>query len=75
MGRTALSLGTRDRIRYAERIRTLSRRALATDPDHAGALHVMGMWHAEISRLNGFSRAFAKNFLGAKNRVIPQRLA
>ena len=26
-------------------------------PKHAGALHVMGVWNAEVMRLNGFSRA------------------
>ena len=33
---------------------------------HPGALHVMGVWNAEIMRLNGFSRFMAKNLLGGK---------
>ncbi len=40
--------------------------ALAIEPRHAGALHVMGGWNAEIMRLNGLSRLVAKRFLGGK---------
>ena len=29
-------------------------------------LHVMGMWNAEVMRLNTFSRAVAKNVLGGR---------
>ena len=38
--------------------------ALRLDPNHPGALHVMGVWNAEIMRLNGIQRFFAKNVLG-----------
>jgi tetratricopeptide (TPR) repeat protein len=66
LGRTALSLGVRDRIKYAKDIRTQALEALKTNPRHPGALHVMGMWNAEVMRLNGLSRFMAKNFLGGK---------
>jgi hypothetical protein len=39
-------------------------KALAINPDHPGALHVLGMWNAEVMRLNGFEKFFARNFLG-----------
>lgn len=64
LGRTALSVGVRDRVKYAVEIRDLALRALARDPDHPGALHVLGMWHAEVKRLSGFERFFAQRFLG-----------
>ena len=40
--------------------------ALKLNPNHPGALHVMGVWNAEIMRLSGFQRMVAKNFLGGK---------
>lgn len=66
LGRTAQTLGARDRIRYASDVRTEALEALKYDPRHAGALHVMGMWNAEVMRLSGFSRFMAKNFLGGR---------
>ena len=66
LGRTALSLGTRERIRYAKDVREHAMAALAINPAHAGALHVMGVWNAEVMRLNGVSRMIARNFLGGQ---------
>jgi Tfp pilus assembly protein PilF len=37
------------------------------EPRHAGALHVLGVWNAEIMRLNSLSRFAARRFLGAKS--------
>jgi tetratricopeptide (TPR) repeat protein len=65
LGRKALSLGTMDRIRYAKRIRLEALEALKYDSLHPGALHVLGSWNAEIMRVNGLERAFARHFLGA----------
>ncbi len=66
LGRTALTMGKRDRVRYAAEVRTEALAALAAAPEHPGALHVMGMWNAEVMRLNSFERFFAKNLLGGK---------
>jgi tetratricopeptide (TPR) repeat protein len=66
LGRKALSLGTMDRIRYARMIRLEALEALRYDSLHAGAIHVMGSWNAEVIRVNGLERAFAKRFLGAQ---------
>jgi tetratricopeptide (TPR) repeat protein len=66
LGRTALSVGVRDRVKYATEIRALALESLRLDPKHAGALHVLGMWHAEVMRLNGVERFFAKNVLGGR---------
>lgn len=65
LGREALTMGTHDRIRRAAAIRTEALRAVALDPRHDGAWHILGVWNAEIMRLSGLSRFFAKRFLGA----------
>lgn len=66
IGRTALSVGPRDRVKYGIDVRTEALRTIELAPRHAGALHVMGVWNAEIMRLNGFTRMLAKTFLGGK---------
>ena len=66
LGRTALTLGTRDRVKMAKVIRDHALEALKIDPKHPGALHVMGVWNAEIMRLNPAARFMAKNFLGGQ---------
>ncbi len=66
IGRNALTMGTRDKIKFAGEVHEQAMDALKLSPKHGGALHVMGVWNAEIMRLNGFSRMIAKNFLGGK---------
>ena len=64
VGRVALSVGKKERVRFAKDVRTEAMETLRLDSVHAGANHVMGRWNAEIMRLSGFSRFMAKNFLG-----------
>jgi tetratricopeptide (TPR) repeat protein len=66
LGRKALSLGARDRVKYAGDVRTHALEALKLNPKHPGALHVMGMWNYNVMRLSGMSRFMAKNFLGGR---------
>jgi tetratricopeptide (TPR) repeat protein len=66
LGRAALSMGKRDRVKYAGEVRTHALKALELNPQHPGALHVMGMWNAEVMRLSGLERFFAKNLLGGR---------
>ncbi len=66
LGRQALTLGARDRIRYAGTIHDEAMTCLKIEPKHAGCLHVMGEWNAEIMRLSGLTRMIARNFLGGK---------
>ena len=66
VGLAALTLGVRDRVRYATEVRGEALRALELDPRHPGALHVLGMWNAEVMRLSAIERAFARRFLGGK---------
>jgi tetratricopeptide (TPR) repeat protein len=65
VGRASLTMGKKERIRRAKVIRDEALRTIELDPDHDGAYHVLGRWNAEIMRLSGLSRFFAKSFLGA----------
>ncbi|HJP86621.1 MAG TPA: hypothetical protein VJ852_11555 [Gemmatimonadaceae bacterium] len=66
LGRNALTQSPRGRVKYAADVRNQALECLKIDPKHPGCLHVMGMWNAEVMRLNGFTRMIAKNFLGGK---------
>jgi tetratricopeptide (TPR) repeat protein len=66
LGKNALTQGPKARVKYAGDVRTQALECLKIDPKHPGCLHVMGMWNAEVMRLNGFTRMLAKNFLGGK---------
>ncbi|HEY5085767.1 MAG TPA: tetratricopeptide repeat protein [Gemmatimonadaceae bacterium] len=66
LGRMALTLGARDRVKYAGRVRDQALECLKIEPKHAGCLHVMGVWNAEVMRLNGITRMIARNFLGGQ---------
>lgn len=67
IGRTALTMGARDRVKYAMEVKSHALRTLELAPRHPGALHVMGVWNAEIMRLSGMSRLIAKTLLGGKD--------
>ena len=66
LGRKALSLGARDRVKYAGDVRNQALEALKLNPKAAGAQHVMGMWNYNIMKLSGVTRFMAKTFLGGK---------
>ena len=66
LGKNALTQGPKARIKYAKDVRSQALECLKIDPKHPGCLHVMGMWNAEVMRLNGFTRMLAKNFLGGQ---------
>ena len=65
VGRASLTMGKKERIRRAKVIREEALRTIELDPSHDGAYHVLGRWNAEIMRLSGLSRFFARSFLGA----------
>jgi len=65
VGRASLTMGKKDRIRRARVIRDEAQRAIELNPRHDGAYHILGRWNAEIMRLSGLSRFFAKRLLGA----------
>ncbi len=64
-GKVSLTLGQDARIRKAGIIRQEALRAIALNPRHDGAYHILGRWNAEIMRISGISRFVARNFLGA----------
>lgn len=64
IGRASLTKSKKERVRRAAEIRSEALKALEIDRDHGGAYHVLGRWNAEIMRLSGLTRFFAKNFLG-----------
>ncbi len=66
LGRVALTRSKKDRVRYAVGIYEAATRALDIAPDHDGAHHVLGLWHAETMRTSGFNRFMAKKLLGGK---------
>ncbi len=66
IGRASLTKSKKERVRRAAEIRSEALRALELDPGHHKTDHVLGRWNAEIMRLSGFQRFFAKTFLGGK---------
>ena len=66
LGKNAMTKSPRGRVRYATEIRSQALECLRMASAHAGCLHVMGMWNAEVMRLNSFTRMIAKNILGGR---------
>jgi tetratricopeptide (TPR) repeat protein len=64
LGRLSLTKGSKERIRFAKIIFDESTRALQLDSLHAGAHHVLGAWHANVKRLSGMQRFFARLLFG-----------
>ncbi|MDQ8159365.1 MAG: hypothetical protein P3B76_06540 [Gemmatimonadota bacterium] len=66
VGRTALAAGPREKVKYSVEVRDAALKALQLNARHPGALHVLGVWNAEVMRLNGFTRGVAKALLGGQ---------
>jgi len=64
LGRLSRTKGSKERVRFAEVIFKEASRAVAVDSGHDGAHHVLGAWHAEVKRLSGIQRFFAKALFG-----------
>ncbi|MDH3213901.1 MAG: tetratricopeptide repeat protein [Myxococcales bacterium] len=65
LGQLSRTRSGKERVSFARQIYDASARALALNPDHDGAEHIIGAWHAEIKRLSGITKFFARTFLGA----------
>jgi predicted negative regulator of RcsB-dependent stress response len=65
LGRLSRTMGGREKLKYAKIIREEDLKALALNPDHDGAHHVLGAWNAEVKRLSGATKFFAKALFGA----------
>jgi tetratricopeptide (TPR) repeat protein len=65
LGRYSRTRGGRERVKFARIIYDEAAAALKRDSLHDGAHHVIGAWHAEVRRLSGIQRFFAKTLFGA----------
>ena len=65
LGRLSRTRGGKERVRFAKIIYDEAVRAVQLDPRHDGAWHILGIWNAEVKRLSGFTRFFAKTLFGA----------
>ena len=65
LGRLSRTRGGKERVRFAKIIYDEASQAVQLDSSHDGAFHVLGAWNAEIRRLSGLQRFFAKALFGA----------
>ena len=64
LGRLSRTKGSKERVRYAKIIFDEATRAVQIDSNYDNAHHVLGAWHAEVKRLSGIQRFFAKALFG-----------
>jgi tetratricopeptide (TPR) repeat protein len=64
LGRLSRTKSSKERVRYAKIIYDEATRAVALNPNHDNAHHVLGAWNAEVKRLSGLQRFFAKTLFG-----------
>ena len=65
LGRLSRTRGGKERVRFAKIIYDEAMEAIALDSTNDPAYHVMGAWNAEVKRLSGMTRFFAKTLYGA----------
>ncbi|HTR20136.1 MAG TPA: tetratricopeptide repeat protein [Gemmatimonadales bacterium] len=65
LGRLSRTRGGKERVRFAKIIYDEAARTVQIDPTHDAAYHILGIWHAEVKRLSGFTKFFAKTLFGA----------
>src|SRR5881398_3675551 len=64
LGRLSRTKGGKERVRFAKIIYDEGMKAIELDSTHDGAYHLVGAWHAEVKRLSGFQKFFAKTLFG-----------
>jgi len=64
MGRMAMTQSGRERVQTVKEIRSNIEKALAFQPGHGRAWHVLGKWHYEVSNLGMFEKAALKLIYG-----------
>jgi tetratricopeptide (TPR) repeat protein len=64
LGRLSRTKGSKERVRYAKVIYDEADKAVQINPEHDNAHHVLGAWNAEVKRLSGIQRFFAKTLFG-----------
>lgn len=64
LGRLSRTKGSKERVKFAKVIFDEATRAVTINPNHDNAHHVLGAWNAEVKRLSGIQRFFAKALFG-----------
>jgi tetratricopeptide (TPR) repeat protein len=64
LGRLSRTKGSKERVKFAKVIYEEATKAVELKPDHDAAHHVLGAWNAEVKRLSGLQRFFAKALFG-----------
>src|SRR5881397_3722478 len=64
LGRLSCTRGGKEWVRFAKIIYDEGMKAIEFDSTHDGAHHLIGAWHAEVKRLSGFQKFFAKALFG-----------
>lgn len=64
LGRKSEYASTQDALAKAEKIRNFGQKALETDPNHQGAMHVLGLWHQRIANLSFAERSIIYTIYG-----------
>jgi len=64
LGRLSRTKGSKERVRYAKIIFDEATKAVQIDSTYDLAHHVLGAWNAEVKRLSGIQRFFAKALFG-----------
>ena len=64
VGRVALDVGGKTKVELSKEVKAEGEKALSLNPDHDGALHLLGRWHREVANLSGVLKTFAKILYG-----------
>lgn len=64
VGRVALDVGGKTKVELSKEVKAEGEKALTLNPDHDGALHLLGRWHREVANLSGILKTFAKVLYG-----------
>jgi tetratricopeptide (TPR) repeat protein len=64
LGKLALFVGGKQKVRLSHQIEAEADTALALDPNENLAHHVLGVWNREVAGLSGFLRFFATTLYG-----------
>ena len=68
LGRINEHAGSSQKIANAKVIKLEAERAIALNPKHAGAYHILGRWHREIAGLSGLEKIAVNSMFGG----VPQ---
>jgi len=69
MGRKALIESGSERVKAVKEIKSNADKALAINPNHGRAWHVVGKWNYEVSNLSGLEKAALKIFYGGLQKA------